>query len=50
MNDAKRVQIMMPKILIEKIDKIAEDNDESRSSVVRRAVREYIYNHKVNNE
>lgn len=42
MEDTERVQIMMPKKMIEKIDKLASMEFETRSNIVRRAVNKYL--------
>jgi len=42
MEDTERVQIMMPKKMIENLDKLAVIEFETRSNLVRRAVNKYI--------
>ena len=42
MNNTQRINIMMPEIMVNNLDKLADKIFESRSNLIRQAVKEYL--------
>jgi len=42
MNNTQRINLMMPEIMINNLNKLADKTFESRSNLIRQAVKEYL--------